>query len=161
MGNSIRQVPLALKVWCRLRRAKKALARLKLELEEARDDLASSEQYHKEEIESLKAKHEKALLTERFKNEILHTEWANRFLQLQKLGVLGINSSLVEERVDSVLQPTPTAQALTDAQEEELEFRKNKFFEDGLRAGKSPSEISQRWRELESDIISDVRLAII
>lgn len=150
-----RKILLSIRLWFKLRRARKELSLLNQALEDLTEDSRVN-------LDIQKKFYEKQLAVERARNETLHTEWANRFLQLQKLSTLGISSSLIEEKALLKLPEVEFAPelSLTSSQQIELEERKELFFNQGLEFGKDISEIHNRWRDIEPDIISQVRLAI-
>lgn len=152
-----RKIYLGLKLWTRSCIYRRQLKRLKRELR----DLAKGRADEK----ALLIKHyEHQLSIERVRNETLHTEWANRFLQLQKLSTLGISTSLIEEK--AALREAPTSgldqdeNALNPTQLIELDERREKFFRDGYALEKSRSEIENRWEDIKLDVIADVKMSV-
>lgn len=115
----------------------------------------------KEELKFQKDHYEKALLVERTRVESLHSAWADRFLQLQKLGSLGVTSQLIAEK-SAHLSTTKEEDELdlTPSQLTELNFRKTRFIQDGRSLGKPDSEIYNRWNDIQEDIISHVKVAV-
>jgi len=152
-----RKYLLALRLWARALRARRALSRLRRDLEDYRKQEANEKQ-------RTVAFYEAQLAYERTRNETLHTEWANRFLQFQNLAPLGISSSLIEERAAAKLPPRhgdfDLEAPLTSSQMVELENRKELFFRDGFALEKSASEIQNRWNDIKTEVIQDVKMAI-
>lgn len=152
-----RQFFLKLRLWTRVIRARRESKRLKrlLQLKES--------EFLREKAKLIKH-YDKQLAVERTRSETLCVEWSNRFLQLQKLGALGVSTSLIEEKAESKLLSIDTPEELEDSlnsnQAIEFEQRREKFYADGIALNKSLSEITYHWNEIKQDVLLDVRMAI-
>lgn len=154
----IRRFLLQWRFWARYRRARREYKRLKRQLE------AQTSAFTK-----IKAKiishYENQLATERARNETLHLEWANRFLQKDKLAPLGVSTSLIQEKAALKLpedqRTLPDDELdLSSNQVLELQDRKDQFFRDGLNLEKSYAEIANRWEDIKLDVMQDVRVSV-
>lgn len=117
---------------------------------------------NEQEKQRLISHYEKRLAIEQTKVETLHSTWANRFLQLQKLSSLGVSTSLIEEVAESRLlnigeNSEDLEEDLTPQQYLELENRRERFLQDGLSMNKSPAEIHNRWKDIRDTVVSDVK----
>lgn len=144
------------RLWARVCRARRRIKRLEYELK-------AQEAAFKKIRGSLTKHYETRLAYERTKSETIHQEWANKFLQLQKLSQMTVTTSLIEEKAAHQLLPEHKEEQemdLSPNQWLELQDRKDQFFKDGTELGHSLTEIHQKWRELEPDIAGDVKLSI-
>ena len=149
------------RVWARYRRAKRAYIKLAA-------SHANEEKAWKAERTRLVNFYEKQLATERKQFQLLHTEWANRFLQSQKLMSLSIATANLDEAVKPHLlenYDTPktkdTVSMLTPEQYSYFSDVQKAFWEDGKAEGKSEAEIQAYWDAKESEILGQVRQEIL
>lgn len=148
------------RLWVRVCRARRELKRLKLELK--RERISNSR-----EKRSLIKHYEVQLAQERTRNETLHLAWADRWLQREKLATLSVSTTLIKENSNLKLPEefiTPDVDdenyTLNAAQMFELQDRREHFFQEGLSMGKSPAEITNRWKDIEPEVMQDVRLSV-
>jgi hypothetical protein len=132
-----------------------------------KNHFAEYRQKQDSEKKALTAHYELQLAMERTRNESLHAEWANRFLQLQKLSGLGVTTSLIEERAALKLPEalrtleSNDEESLSPSQYLEYQDRKQLFYQQGAEIGKSPSEINNRWEDVKQQIVADIRMAAV
>ncbi len=150
---------LKLQVWRRFRVAKRREKRLLLQLE--REKRAFQAKYEAQE-----SFYQKQLAVERKRFELLHTEWANRFLQSQGLGSVSIATADLEEKVLPHLKNQPPkadewTDLLTFDQKEYFQDLKDNFWRQGIEQGKSEADIYTVWKDsVEAQAIEDARQAI-
>lgn len=148
---------LGLRLWGRVIWHRRQFKRLKKALK-------VQEESSKREIKSLTKHYEQQLAVERVRNESINTEWANRFLQHNKLASLGISTTLLTEKaalkVIPEYQDTQNDETLTYNQNIELQERMDHFYSQGQELNRSPLEIRNRWEDIKEDVIADIRIAI-
>lgn len=161
MKTALMQVIARWRVWLRYRRAKHMLAICK---KTYKTDKAA----WKAERTRLVNFYEKQLATERKQFQLLHTEWANRFLQSQKLMSLSIATANLEDAVKPHLlsefenaKQSEAPENLTPDQYTYFEEIQKAFWEDGVREGKSEIEIQAYWDKKEAEIMRQVRQEIL
>lgn len=144
-----------MQVWRRARRFRRSYLSLKKKY-------GLLKKVHELEKQRLITHYEKRLAIEQTKVETLHSSWANRFLQLQKLSSLGVSTTLIEEVASTKLLDSGDLEEnleedLTPQQYLELENRRERFLQDGLSMNKSPAEIHNRWKDIKETVILDVK----
>lgn len=142
---------------CIARREFRRLKKLLLAEKEAKES----------KIQSLTRYYEEQLAVERTRNETLHLAWADRWLQRERLATLSVSTSLIQEKalqklppIEEKLDEIDQLNLLSPNQRLELEERRDQFFQDGRELGKSPPEINNRWKDIQADVIADIKMAV-
>lgn len=155
-----RKLLITLRLWARACRARREVNRLKRTIEALTTDFESEKRL-------LTRHYEKQLAVERTRNETLHLAWADRWLQREKLATLSVSTSLIDEKAEAKLlqndakDPDPAEDlTLNSSQMFELQERREQFFQDGRAANRSMSEIHNRWNDIKSEVIKDIRASI-
>lgn len=144
-------------LWRRAIVARRQLKRLQLKLE-------TSNKEHVTELRAVTKKYEYRLELERTRFQALHTEWANRFLQMQGRASLANATVTLKEQVDEIINYEDNGNNtenpedyLTGPQKDLLADTKASFYSDGYMEGKEDSEIANFWDQMKPKIINDVR----
>lgn len=111
------------------------------------------------EKNSLTLRYERLLSVERKKNELLHVEWASRFLQLQNLSAIGLSLPSAQEAkadIEDAQQVTKLGNAALIEETSYFSDLKEAFWEDGRKMGKSDAEINAYWSKKKDSVIQEV-----
>ena|SRR5690349_13972442 len=140
-----------LRIWIRMAIARRALRRVELQLKQ--QAIA-----YQERESALIERYELALATERNNVQLLHKEWADRFLQLNKLQPMFVdNNEVSSPRISSPNTSTSNLEETMDYDTRQLYLdRKDQFWEDGEADNFSPAEIKARWEQIKNEVIMDV-----
>lgn len=157
-----RKLFLGIKLYFRVRKARKVERALKKELLDIQKLRNTEKQIYDTNLMNIRRSYEEKLYEERDYNRKMQKEWADRFLQLNKLAPMMI---LPDEdlRVPIDLRESTTQEDSISLRPEEdmlLLDRKDQFWEDGQALGRSEAEILAEWEILRPQIIKDVRDAM-